>query len=459
MRSDIEIQPLPLYKLKREANLLFYFTALMNVASGAGTIILPLLLWKNGNISASQIGIIQILNVFTGMFTASYFGSLSDRVGRKPLLVLGPIISALSFLPYIYTDNFTILLLAGVIRGLGGSMFSGPSTAYVADVAPINLRGELMGKLSIANLGGSSIGFIIGGFLWDYMAKSSLLIFTGITLASAVLLILFLKEIHRPLMRVTAKTVLEKNPFVEVYQVLKDSQLRRFAVIWLCTACLSGIVITYAPILLESLAENPSGNGDDSRTGSLVGILFLLVGIVTGSAQILWGKMSDKIGRKPFLLLGSTSLAALVSMMSIVITEDREVIRAFLKNPIDHTKPMTIPLPLGDYQVPFLVISLLLGAMFLSMSSFFPSSSALLADIAPKETRGATMGIYKSLLGVGNLTGILLGGLMIDFLGRQNAPLAIVILCLILAAVNLGAVMFYLFETAHIEDIFYGETL
>ncbi len=457
--TDIEIFSPPLHKLKKEANVLFYQVGLMNVAFGAGTIILPLLLWKNANISGSEIAIIQIMNTITAMLTASFFGSLSDRVGRKLLIVFGPIVSGLSFMPYIFTDMFGILLLAGIIRGLGTAMLSGPATAFVADISPVNSRGEMMGKLSIANLGGSAIGFVVGGFFWDYWGKNALIIFVGIALASATFLFLFLNEIRRPLMIVPIKTALERNPFIEVYEALRDSQFRRFAAIWLSTACLSGIVITYTPILLDSLVGSTSGNGSESKTGSLVGTLFLLGGVLTGSTQVMWGKMSDRLGRKPFLLLGATSLATLVSMLSIVINEEAEVIQAYFRNPIDYKKYIAIHLPFETYQIPFLVFSLLLGAMFLSMSAFFPSSSALLADVAPKETRGAAMGIYKSLLGIGNLAGILMGGIAIDLFGRQDAPLAIVILCLILAIVNLGTVVFYLIETAHIKEIFYQETL
>ncbi|MFX0206962.1 MAG: MFS transporter [Candidatus Hodarchaeota archaeon] len=456
--ETIKIIPPPLHTLKKEANTLFYVTALMHVASGASTIVLPLLLWRTGNISASQIGIIQIVHTITAMFTASFFGSLSDRIGRKPLIVFGPIVIGLSFLPYIFTENFSILIAAGVIRGCGSSMTSGPSTAFVADVSPTSTRGEMMGKLSIANLGGSAIGFVIGGFLWDYWEKDALIVFTGITLACAILLIVFLKEIRQPFMIVPIKTALERNPFMEVFEALRDSQFRRFAAIWFSTACLSGIVITYSPILLDSLTGSTSGNGTEAKTGSIVGTLFLLGGLLTGSTQVLWGKMSDNLGRKPFLLLGATSLATLVSMLSIVINEESTTIRAYFKNPIDINKHLTIPLPFGDYQVSFLVFSLVLGAMFLSMSSMFPASAALLADVAPRETRGTAMGIYKSLLGVGNLTGVLIGGMAIDFLGKENAPLAIVTLCLALAIVNLGTVIFYIIETAHIEEIFYGRT-
>ena len=64
------------------------------------------------------------------------FGNLSDRVGRKPLLVLGLVLSAASALLFLFAGSLTPIYVARVVSGFSAGIFTGTATAYVIDLAP-----------------------------------------------------------------------------------------------------------------------------------------------------------------------------------------------------------------------------------------------------------------------------------------------------------------------------------
>ena len=100
------------------------------------------------------------------------FGRLGDTFGRSRIYNLGFLVFtlsavALSFIPGTGSTAATYLIIVRIIQGVGGAMVMANATAILTDAFPRHQRGLALGINTIAGIGGSFLGLIIGGFLAD----------------------------------------------------------------------------------------------------------------------------------------------------------------------------------------------------------------------------------------------------------------------------------------------------
>jgi len=117
---------------------------------------------KSLGISDTNIGIIASMFA-TAMFISTYlFGRLADLVGRRHVIIIGLLFSAISFLLYVYAKDFETLLFVRVLSGIGISMQASALVAYAHDV------GHKIGKLTAFEALGIAIGSILVGTIAVY---------------------------------------------------------------------------------------------------------------------------------------------------------------------------------------------------------------------------------------------------------------------------------------------------
>ena len=166
-------------------------------------IVVPLLPFYAKSFQAAPWQIALIFSAYSlGSFIGEpFWGRLSDRIGRKPVLVSTTVANclcygALAFAPNIATA-FIIRLIGGMMAG-NGSVVQG----YIADVTPVDERARLMARLGAAY----NIGFILGPFIGGVLAKTSacpigfqipLLVASGCGALSALGIFLFVQESRR----------------------------------------------------------------------------------------------------------------------------------------------------------------------------------------------------------------------------------------------------------------------
>ena len=93
------------------------------------------------------------------------FGNLSDRIGRKPVLLVGLGLSGASALLFLLAGSLIPIYLARVVSGLSAGIFTGTATAYVIDLAPGGRRRLASFAAVVANLGGLGAGTLLAGLL------------------------------------------------------------------------------------------------------------------------------------------------------------------------------------------------------------------------------------------------------------------------------------------------------
>lgn len=364
---------------------------------GLGLIIplLPLYISSRGA-SKFELGIIFSAFSFTQFLVQPFFGSLSDRIGRKPLLIAGlTLYSAITFL-YAFAESFSALFFLRLMHGVGAGMIWPPLTALIIDLAPPERRAEALGFSSGVEMTGFTIGPLLGGLFYSLggmrlpFIVCSLLIFINFVLTKLLLV--------------------EKRSLVNIDLPERNWKERYgFAFLKLTTVkalCYAAFYETYMwgtmAILLPLLAGN-RGIGP-----AKVGILFSAYYVAFSLVQLFAGKMSDRIGRKKPIVFGFLVYGLVIFLI-----------------------------PFGWNITSLVMVLVVAGA---SLGLYSPSIRATIADLAPADIRGSNLGIFFTARMIGFMIGPPLSGLLVEHFGFI-APFAVSSLGIISSAVIVSQYM------------------
>jgi len=213
------------------------------------------------------------------------FGHLSDKYGRAKFMILGLVLYISSPLLYIFVKDITSLLLARILHGFGMALYVPALNALVADKSPENRRGEAMGWISAAFMFGFVLGPVTGGLLAEKFGVISTFLSSSAFSVLSFLSIcpyLNLKKTEFKKMKEEDKLVASKN---------------------ILAASLATFFTTFGSAAVAIFAL-PFYSNELNITSTLVGTLTSSLFFVSALARIPAGKLSDKIGRSPVIVLG-----------------------------------------------------------------------------------------------------------------------------------------------------------
>lgn len=149
------------YKHHLKLILLILFADILGTA-----LVIPLLprYAEFSGFSAHQIGLLMAAYPFAQLFAAPILGQLSDRIGRRPVLIASQMGTTTSFIILAMTQRFELMLLARMIDGASGGNIL-VAQAYIADVTPPEKRAGSMGLIGMAFGMGFLLGPVLGGIL------------------------------------------------------------------------------------------------------------------------------------------------------------------------------------------------------------------------------------------------------------------------------------------------------
>jgi MFS family permease len=456
------------FLLQKQAMLLLIAVAVTECAFASAAFGLPLYLEKLAEESGDsalfgvQLAIITSTYFIVSLSTASSFGSYSDRFGRRPFLIIGTALAGISFIlfPLMYPlystlpFSFLVLVLANGMKGLAAAMISGPVLAVFADISPEKNHGETMGKFYLAKSAGGAIGAPFCMASWGILEESSFFFFAIIMfLATSIYLFRFFEprrnlptdydaeSMLTDFTQVPDESEIDINPFKVMFDSLQDKQFRKFAIAWLAYTTLVGASIFVAPIILMDLIADP-------KVGASIAIIgFLGIGLM-GSMQPVIGKLSDNLGRKPFLVIGvvGTSMLLVVLASIIDLEEDSELIELIL-NPLSYTQTIFFKIiPEIQIPIPHIFVVIMIALFALSASCFASSSLGLISDVTKSEHRGREMGLTQAISATGNIIGAIVGAYFVG-LGTKGI-IGVFTFSFVLSLIAVIIIIYYLYETS-----------
>lgn len=261
--------------------ILFFVMFLVYVGFGIMIPVLPFYAEEFGA-SPTELGLLMAVYSLMQLIFAPMWGRISDRIGRKPVMLLGIVGLAISFFMMAISTSLWMLFVARIIGGFLSAANMPTSFAYVADITAPEDRGKGMGVIGAA----IGLGFVFGPAIGGVFSKTSLsqpFYIAGISsLITLVLVLVFLKESS------TAESRLQNAAKVSsLWESFSGSLSILFILQLLISLSLSGLEVTFAYFAAKKA-------GMDSTQ---MGYVFMIMGLAGAFVQGgLMGKLTKKYG-------------------------------------------------------------------------------------------------------------------------------------------------------------------
>ncbi|MBC7237636.1 MAG: MFS transporter [Chloroflexi bacterium] len=318
-------------------------------------------------------------------------GGLCERLGRKPLLVAGPLITSLAALLTGLAGEFNQLILWRFVQGLGSSLQTTTAMTVLADISTRETRGRSMSLYQGSLLLGSSFGPTLGGFVaqaWGYRAV--FFVYSVLALLAAIWAFNAVRETKgcspadtSPTDRSVSTTEVQTSPNTRnsVLALLSDLGFLLVSAVTLTVFFTrSGGRSTVLPLF---------GSQRLGLTPGQLGFTFTFISIWNLITLNWSGTLSDKLGRKAVIVPG-----CLLSGFSLLVFSLS-----------------------GNYAL-FLIGAALMG---LGTGLAGPAPAAYVADLSKAGRHGLTMGMYRTFGDIGVSVGPILLGWLSDQLGYAFA--------------------------------------
>lgn len=288
----------------------FIFITVFLDVLGIGLIvpILPKLVeqLQGGNIAAAShtVGFLASLYALMQFIFAPILGSLSDRFGRRPVILGSLFGSALDYLLLAFAPNLAWFYLGRIIAGITGANITA-ATAYIADVSPPEKRAGNFGLIGAAFGLGFITGPALGGLLGDYSLRLPFLAAAGLTIANWLYGYFVLPESLPPQNR-NAFSIKRANP------IGSFAGLRRYPLVF--RLAMSLFLMSIAQFMLQStwaLYTDYRYHWTPKQIGMSLAVVGFFAALVQGG---LARKIIPKLGEKRSMLTGFCfSMIAFVS--------------------------------------------------------------------------------------------------------------------------------------------------
>jgi MFS family permease len=384
---------------RRRSPLVFLFVTVFVDMIGYG-IVVPLLPFYAGPYAsgAALVGLLGSLYAAMQFASGPFLGGLSDRHGRRPVLLLCLLGTSLAYLLLGLAQTLTSLLVAVVLAGaVSGTLAT--AQAYIADSTTKEDRVRGLGMIGAAFGLGLVAGPAVGGLLSLHSLSAPALFASVLALTNCAFGYLTVPESHAPRLRKNVP-LLRLDPISQLARILETRNVRVLLVaVLLLNLALAGLVNNFP---LFSQARFGWGTTSNAFFFAFVGVCAVVTqGFLIGRLQPRFGESS--------LLLGGLALVSLNLLLVSLV-------------------------PSGVLLYP------IVGILALGMGLAIPSLSALISNRTPAEAQGRLMGGLQAILSLAMILGPATAGLAFDHLGIPAPYLiggALSVLALVVSAADL----------------------
>ena len=345
-------------------------------------IILPTLPYYAQRFGAAGLGFGWLVGAFSLMqfLATAVLGRLSDRVGRRPVLLATMLINAAGYTLFAFAGSYAALFISRVVSGFASGNISA-AQAYMADITTPAQRSRGMGLIGAAFGIGFIIGPFIGGIAGHYAGHAAPgLLAAGLSLINFVSAYRILPESLTPERRGRAGSV----GFGHLGVALARPAIRPLAAVWF----LMPFAFAGYSVALPLFAGGAFGWKERE-----LGLLFALIGVVAATVQgYLFGRISRRTGDRALVILGLLGMA--VGMAAVPFVGSSLQLYVW-----------TIPLAFAN-------------------SIMVPAANGLVSKLAGAEEQGTILGAVQAFAALGRFAGPEALGVLYDEAGAVTTFLA-----------------------------------
>ena len=373
--------------LNKKALFVIFMTVFIDLV-GFG-IIIPLspYLSREFGADAFDVGLLMMIYSLMQFIFSPFWGQLSDRFGRRPIILLSLLVASLSHLGFAFANSFWMLFMARMFAGIGGANIS-TAMAYIADVTCKEDRSKGMGLIGAA----FGLGFVIGPFMGGYFGELgqqlgdappfgksfSAVVASGICLLNFLIATFSLKE-SLNISDESRKAVSLLERVHLIFGFIVKPVLGKF----LFTIFLFTLAVANMEAVLFLLVDDVFHLSLKSASYG-----FAFIGLIMVFTQgYLIRKWMPKFGESKLLRGGL--LLSVIGFFGIALSKDVYTLGVFV------------------------------SILAVGMGLVNPSLSGSVSLCANSQEQGSVMGVYQSLSALGRIFGPLIGGIIYLEIGQR----------------------------------------
>ena len=353
---------------------LIYLSVFVSVV--AFSMVFPLLPVYAKHFQASNvtIGLLAASFALAQLLFSPFWGILSDRFGRKPIILIGLFGLSLSFLVFAFAANLATLFISRFIQGFFSGATMPSARAYVADLTTKEERIKAMGQIGAALSLGIILGPAIGGFLAQESLVFPFLAASSVGLLNFLLMFLFLPESLKVKQDISLTIKLAWVSLPRIWRGIRGPLMPLFVL---------GLVWSF--VVSNNQVNVPLLGAEQFALGTqAIGIGFAIMGLVSAFTQFFLLTPITKLIGEHKTIAGGLSLLAI----------------------------SFITMPFLPTQVVYFYLVMFLAGIGSSVAR--PVITALITKEST-EPQGATLGTSSAFESLGRLIGPLLGGMLFIF--------------------------------------------
>ena len=351
----------------RSVIILFFILFLVMVGFGIIIPIMPFFLTSLGG-NASVLGLFMATYSLMHLLFAPFWGRLSDRIGRRPVILIGLSGYGITFVLFGFTDQLWLMFMVRILSGAISSATLPTALAYVADITRENERSQGIGLMTAAMGLGMIVGPALGGWLGQQGFSVPFFVAGGLALAIWPFALLYLPETLTP-----AESIPEIITPPATAMEINNPLFLLYILILILNFSTTVFEATFVYFAAHRAAFGPKE----------IGLLFTLLGVIAVIIQGgLMGSLAKRFGdmnlMKGGLLISAAGL--------ILILFSFDMVSLLLTSAIYH----------------------------IGISLIGPSSSSLVTQYS-NSNQGASLGVMQSFGSLGRIAGPVAGGILYEF--------------------------------------------
>ena len=333
---------------------------------------------KSLNATPVQIGLLAAVFSMGQFFFAPFFGRLSDRFGRKPILMTSITVSAISFLVLLLTDSLWVLIFSRLLDGMSSAANLPVAQSYIADVTTKEERTKYIARVSAVFSSGFVFGPVFGGVMGSFGFNTAFLAAAGLSLINLIFVAIFLKE---SIAKKAEKLIIREGLFniKAIMHGIRGDFRALFMLLALWAFYTSNFQLAIPLFTQEKFSLGVLGNG----------IFISMVGVIGALVQwFVLPRITKKIGEIKTIAIGMIL--------------------------------MIIGLILAPFGPTIVVFAMLFAISNVGSSLTRPAINGFLSKHT-KEGQGTTLGLGFSFGSLGRLAGPLIAGIAMGWWGVGSA--------------------------------------